>query len=86
MRTEPQPEQPDATDSQPHSAQERVAVGSGDLLDALFEQYVTADTEARGICDRMMAENRAFKDAEGRRDEAWEKYRTAKNESASNIK
>jgi arsenate reductase-like glutaredoxin family protein len=53
-------------------------------LDALFEKYVTADTEAREICEELQKSSRAFNDACSRRDAAWEEYNNAKKQSASN--
>ena len=61
-----------------------VAVGSKELLDALFGKYVDADEEVRRIAEESLAANNRFRAAQTARDEAWEKYNTAKKQSASN--
>jgi hypothetical protein len=61
-----------------------VAVGSKELLDALFGKYVDADEEVRRIAEESLAANNRFRAAQTARDEAWETYNTAKKQSASN--
>ena len=53
-------------------------------LEALFEQYVAADMEAREISERLLTESRAFQEADRRQLEAWKKYKAAKDQCASN--
>jgi hypothetical protein len=59
-------------------------VASSALLAALFEKYVTADTEAREICEELQKSSIAFNDACARRDAAWEEYNNTKKQSAAN--
>lgn len=56
-------------------------ISGEDSLDALFQQYISADVEAREIHKNLMNQSGAFQCADRRQLEAWKKYSAAKRES-----
>ena len=68
----------------PDKPREQGELRSKELLDALFEKYVAADTEARELERAWRESSTAFQAADHRSLIAWKEYKAAKDQQASN--